>query len=401
MSAGPTMSLGDHLEDLRRRIILALTGLVPIVVIAFAFGDVLFGLLIAPVRQALLEEGLPGTMQQTGPLETFFTYFRVALIAAALVGAPWIIFQLWKFVAPGLYQHERRFAYLLFPMSLALSLLGVLFMYFVILPIMLHYLVNFGTSIGVRQSPTIPLAEGITLPSFPVLPGDPPAPADGEAWINSSTNQLSFAVKGMLMRVDMGRGAAITQQYRVGEYVDLFLSMMVAFAGGFQTPVVVMLLGWAGIIDRAMMRRYRKHAIIAVCVAAAILTPTGDPITMLLMAVPMYLLYELGGVLFTVLSPQRVAGEKHKEGDVDDETPFDPRSQPSRENPIFRKAVGLVPNTLRSTGLLDTPGRGDAGDRFGGASDGPGSGRPDADGGDADGPEQADGNGSESPENRR
>lgn len=356
MSAGPTMSLGDHLEDLRRRIILALTGLVPIVVIAFAFGDVLFGLLISPVRQALLEEGLPGTMQQTGPLETFFTYFRVALIAAALVGAPWIIFQLWKFVAPGLYQHERRFAYLLFPMSLALSLLGVLFMYFVILPIMLHYLVNFGTSIGVRASPTVPLPEGVALPSFPVLAGDPPAPVDGQAWINSSTNQLSFAVKGTLMRVDMGRGAAITQQYRVGEYVDLFLSMMVAFAGGFQTPVVVMLLGWAGIIDRAMMRRYRRHAIIAVCVVAAVLTPTGDPITMLLMAVPMYLLYELGGVLFTVLSPQRVAGATRKEGDVDDETPFDAGSQPTRENPIFRKAVGLVPNTLRSTGLLDESG---------------------------------------------
>lgn len=349
------MSLGDHLEDLRRRLVLALLGLVPIVVTAFIFGDQIFEALISPVREALLKAGLPPAMQQTSVLETFFTYFQMAIIVAVVVGAPWIIYQLWRFVAPGLYQHEKRFAYLLFPMSLGLSFLGILFMYVIILPVMLQYFVNFGTSIGVHPAATSPVPEGVSLPTFPVLPADPPSPTEGQMWINGATHQLSGVIGGRVMRTDMGKSVPIVQQYRVGEWVGLFLSLMLASAGGFQMPVVVMLLGWAGIIDRPLMKKYRRHAIMGIIVAAAILTPTGDPFTLMLMSVPMYLLYELGGVLFTFLPPDRVAygrGGAPKEGNVDDETPVD-ASKRGTASPLVRKAVDLVPNSLRSAGLLD------------------------------------------------
>jgi sec-independent protein translocase protein TatC len=359
------MSLGEHLEDLRRRLTLALLGVGPIMLVSLYFGDTLLELLISPVRQALRDAGLPATLQQTSVLETFLTYFHIAVIVGLILGAPWIIYQLWKFVAPGLYQHERRFVYLLLPFSGLLSILGVAFMYFVILPVILAYFVNFGTSIGTHRAVTAEPPAGVVLPTFPVLPSDPPSPAQGQVWINSTTHELSVFIDQQVLRTELGRGAAINQQYRVAEWSDLFLDLCLAFAGGFQTPIIVMLLGWAGIIDRKFMRTYRRHAILIICVASAVLTPA-DPISMLLMSIPMYLLYELGGVLFTIVTPERVAyGMRGKP--KDDDTPAPPGQGDGsfyrEESPLGKKVRELVPNTLASAGLLPKGKDEDAPDR--------------------------------------
>lgn len=310
---GAVMSFGDHIEELRKRLIYGLLGAIPMFILSVVYGQRLLEILVAPVLAALRHEGQRPMVQATNPLETFFSYFKIAGIVTILVAGPWLLWQLWKFVAPGLYQHEKRFAYLLVPMSAVLTILGVLFLYFVILPSMLKFFVHFGSVIG-KPTTTIleTLPEGFAPLNAPILSGDPKDPASGAIWINRELNELraNMAPAGSpadIWGMPLSRGAGIEQQYRIKEYVDLFLSMMLAFAGGFQTPIIVMLLGWAGIVDRKMLRKYRKHAIFICAIVAAVLTPTPDPLTMSLLAVPLYLLFELGGLLLLVLPADRVA----------------------------------------------------------------------------------------------
>ncbi|MCC6675910.1 MAG: twin-arginine translocase subunit TatC [Phycisphaerales bacterium] len=322
---GAVMSFGDHIEELRRRLLFGLLGAVPIFALAVYYGQSILEFLVLPVQNALRHEGQRPTLQATNVLETFFSYFKIAGIVTLLLAGPWLLWQLWKFVAPGLYQHERRFAYLLVPMSALLTILGIVFLYFIILPAMLKFFVHFGSEMGRPVTPIIgALPEGVTLPVYPVLEGDPKDPAVGAVWINRLLNELrcNVALPGqppVIMGMPLTKGAGIEQQYRIKEYLDLFLSMMLAFAGGFQTPVLVMLLGWAGVIDRAMLKHYRKHVVLICAVAAAILTPTPDPLTMSLLAIPLYLLFELGGFLLWALPADRVARglRPKKEGDVD------------------------------------------------------------------------------------
>lgn len=327
---GAIMSFGDHIEELRKRLIFGLLGALPIFILAVTFGPQLLEILVRPVQAALRHEGQRPNLQATSVLETFFSYFKIAGIATLLVAGPWLLWQLWKFVAPGLYRHEKRFAYLLIPMSAVLTVLGTVFLYFVILPAMLKFFVHFGSELG-RPSTAIveSLPESVTLPTFPVLDGDPANPATGAVWINRQLNELrtNIAPPGAptaIMGMPLTKGAGIEQQYRIKEYLDLFLSMMLAFAGGFQTPILVLLLGWAGIVDRPMLRQYRRHAMFICAVVAAVLTPTPDPMTMGLLAVPLYLLFELGGFLLWALPADRVARglRPRKEGNVDDEHEF-------------------------------------------------------------------------------
>lgn len=319
------MSFGDHIEELRRRLAYGLLGAIPIFAAAVYFGPDIVAFLIKPVQEALRQEGQNPNLQAVAVLETFFSYFKIAGIVTLLIAGPWLLWQLWKFVAPGLYQHEKRFAYLLVPMSAVLTILSIVFLYFVILPAMLRFFVHFGSEIG---RPTVPLIsslpEGLTLPALPVLAGDPAEPPPGSMWINSLLNEIRCNVApagkpAAVMGVPLTKGAGIEQQYRIKEYVDLFLSMMLAFAGGFQAPVVVMLLGWAGVIDRSMIRHYRKHMVFICALCAAVLTPTPDPLTMSLLAVPLYLLFELGGLLLWALPADRVAAglRPGREGTVD------------------------------------------------------------------------------------
>lgn len=313
------MSLGQHLEELRKRLVLALAGMLPILVVTLAFGREILEILMLPVRSALRAEGLPSSLQATGVLETFNTYFKVSVVLTLVLAGPWVLYQLWKFVAPGLYRHEQRFVYILLPMSTLLALVGVAFLYTVILPVMLVFLVHFGAQTGVQAVPTAPLPEGMALPTLPVLAADPPAPAVGQAWINGPLRQWRVCV-GMngstpvVLGSELTTMAGILQQYRVSDYVSLVLSLALAFAGGFQMPVLVLLLGWAGIVDRPWLAKYRRHAALVILVLAAALTP-GDPWSMLLLAAPLYGLYELGGWLLKVLPAERVGGREEPAGE--------------------------------------------------------------------------------------
>ncbi|MCC6659832.1 MAG: preprotein translocase subunit TatC [Phycisphaerales bacterium] len=306
------MSFGDHLEELRRRVLWGLVGIIPIFTLALVFGDWLIEVLMAPVQAALHRAGLPQALQSTGPLETIGAYVKITLAVTLVLGLPWIIYQLWLFVAPGLHAHERRFAQLLLPMSAVLSLGGLAFLYFVMLPAMLFFLVTFGAGLG---RPTIipgPLPPGIVLPTVPTLDADPVSPPPGSQWYNRTLGELRFARPDSAGAVEvvgapMGVTAGIAQQYRIGEYTGLVFFLAVAFALGFQTPIVVLLLGWLGIVERRFLTRNRKYAVFIAAVAAALLTPTPDPISMTVLAVPLYLLFELGLIMLKFLPPGRVA----------------------------------------------------------------------------------------------
>ena len=319
------MSLGDHLEELRRRLILALIGIVPLLVAALMFGKPLLALLIGPLRDELRQASQPSGLLATGPFETFAVYLQISMIATVIVGSPWILYHLWKFIEPGLYSNERSFVHILVPLSTILTLSSALFLYFVVLPVILAFFINFGTQLGQDATPTAELAQGIVLPALPVLEGDPPDPQLGQQWINTDLMQMRTVVPkrdGSLAVVgaELVAGAGITQQYRVSEYIKTVLNLALAFGIGFQTPVVVLLLGWAGIVERATLAKYRKYAVAVCTVAGAVLTPA-DPLSMMLLAIPLYILFELGMLLLIVFPPNwgtpRAGAEPDGDADAD------------------------------------------------------------------------------------
>lgn len=336
---GLAMPLGDHIDDLRRRLILALTGLLPILVTALVFGRAIIDLLLLPLRQALQSRGLPPVVQVTGPMETFGAYLRVSIAVAVLIGLPWLLYQGWRFAAPGLYAAERRFVYVLAPMSVGLTLASIAFLYFVMMPIVLTFFIGFGQALGGSNPGQAHPPTGMMFPMVPSLHGDPPDPQPGQMWVNTRSQELRVAIaQGRLpdleatepepasasprvrvLGVPLALTAGLSQQFRVSEYIKLLFQLTLAMAIAFQTPVVVLLLSWTGLIDPKAMGKHRKYAVLVAAVLGALLTPA-DPISMLALALPLYVLYELGLLIARVLPAERLA-RTAGEGDVDDENP--------------------------------------------------------------------------------
>jgi Sec-independent protein secretion pathway component TatC len=327
------MSLGDHLDDLRRRLLWGVLGLVPIAVLAFFFGETLLTFLLAPARAALKAQG-QSEIIATEPAEVFGAYMKISIIAAIVVGSPWLIYQFWRFIAPGLYPHERRYVYFLLPLSVVLTASGVVFLFRVVLPLVLAFLVGFGTTLELWKPTSAPLPAGVVLPQVPTLDADPTHPAPGSMWINRTERKLCVAI-GMhaatdattaplntppdasatrpapvsVLSMDLHQGSGVQQQHRVGAVIGLMLLMLAAFVLTFQAPVIVLLLGWVGLIDVQLIGKYRRHAILVCAVLAAAVMP-GDPASMFAMMVPLYLLYELGGLLLRLVPASRLRGKR-------------------------------------------------------------------------------------------
>ena len=263
------MTFGEHLEDLRRRLILAILGLLPIAIVALVVGIPVLEFLIRPVQQALRASGLPASLQATGPAETFGSYIRVAIALTAIVGAPWVLYQLWLFIAPGLRAGERRITYFLLPLSAGLTFMGMVLLYLYMLPLVLMFFIGFGSGIG-RHAPAVaPLPAGIVLPSAPIRGRSPTRP--GPVLGQHPLMQLRFCVAAD----GSNRRIVATEPTRAGhppavpgERVHQALtSLSISFIIGFQTPVVVLVLGWAGIIQVATLTRYRRQAVLICAIA--------------------------------------------------------------------------------------------------------------------------------------
>ena len=226
----------DHLIELRQRLVRSIIAIAIAFVVCFYFADDIFNLLIIPYERAA------GTERDiklifTAPQEYFFTQMKLALFGAMFLAFPIIANQIYKFVAPGLYRHERR-AFL--PYLVATPILfamGAALVYFIVMPLAL------GFFLSLEQGP--------------------------------------------------GEGRAVIELLpKVNEYLGLIMTLLFAFGLVFQLPVVLTLLARAGLVDADGLKRRRKYAVVLAFVAAAVLTPP-DPISQLGLAVPTLLLYEL------------------------------------------------------------------------------------------------------------
>jgi Sec-independent protein secretion pathway component TatC len=314
-----TMSFGDHLEELRRRILLGLVIPGPLAIVLFMVSNTLIDWLKLPVLRMLIANGLPPQLQVLTPTEAIMVQVKVSMIAAIVLSAPWILYQAWKFVEPGLYAHERRFVHFLLPLSAVLTILGLALMYFVMLPLMLRVLILIG--VGMQGAPVQPpldprIAE--LMKSHPVLhvvteqpATSTPAPTMGEVWLTWPAMDLYAAVadpNGAVQVLPVPRAAttSVQQMYRLSEYINLVLMLMLAIAIAFQMPLVIVLLGWMGLASPRWLREKRKYALMVCAVLAVIITPP-DVISMLIMLVPLYGLYELGIVLLRIAPASAVA----------------------------------------------------------------------------------------------
>jgi len=233
-----SMPLLDHLVELRRRLIYCVAGLIVLFFVCYAFAPEIYGFLVQPLADILAEKGGgERRMIYTALQEAFFTYVKVAFFAAAFLGFPLIAVQLYRFVAPGLYRHERRAFVPFLVATPVLFFIGGAVAYYVVFPLAWRFFLGFEMS--------------------------------GEEG-----------------------GLPIQLEAKVAEYLSLVMQLIFAFGLVFEMPVVMTLLGRAGLITARGMREKRKYAIVAAFIAAAILTPP-DVISQIGLAVPAILLYEL------------------------------------------------------------------------------------------------------------
>lgn len=316
-AGGEVMSLGDHLDELRTRLIYALLGLAPIFIAGLFFSKTILGFLITPMKKALQNEQLPAKFLATELFEVFSSWVLIAFLVTVIVGFPWVLYQAWRFVSPGLYIHERRFVYILMPLSVALSILGVLFMYVVALPAMLHFFVHFSTTIQDFATEIKIVEHAAPLPNVPVVEGDPSSVKIGDMWVNTPLQSFRICI-GMagevpqILGVPLERPSAIQQTPKVREYLGQIITFGIMFALAFQAPVVVLLGGWVGFFTIPSLKKSRRIAIFIIAAISAVVTPP-DPLSMMLLAVPLYILYEFGVFLLWIFPSPRALGKNAEE----------------------------------------------------------------------------------------
>ena len=310
------MSFGEHLEELRACLIRALIGVGVSAVVTFMFGFRLIEWLARPLLQAQSALGYPAQTIETDPTVGFTTvYLPVCLISAVILASPWVIYQIWVFVVSGLYEHERRTVYLLAPFSTVMAILGVAFTYWVLLPVSLLFFLNFATlypeikpqepGVLMRQllraygatAQTAPSTEGQEVPVLvPQVDQDPAEPVDGMLWIHRGEGSLKAVIGGQVRVLALASKRLITPLPRLGQYVRFAAFMMLGVVIAFQIPVVMLIMGWTGLFDPNQIARLRKYALFGCAVAGAVLTPT-DVFSMIVLAVPLYALFEMGLLL--------------------------------------------------------------------------------------------------------
>ena len=239
MSEPAGMTFWDHLDELRSVVIKALVVTVVAAAIAFCLKDQLFEVVLAPRTSDFITYRLLGVepfsihLMNTGLTEQFMIHLKTSMFAGVLFASPYIIYLLFHFISPALYDNERKYATLLCTSGYLMFMLGTLLNYFLIFPLTVKFL---------------------------------------------GTYQVSEDVANMLT---------------LQSYMDTLLMMSLVMGIIFELPVVSWLLGKMGLLKASMMRMWRKHAIVAILVIAAIITPTTDAFTLFIVALPIWLLYEV------------------------------------------------------------------------------------------------------------
>jgi sec-independent protein translocase protein TatC len=226
--ASDEMTLTEHLNELRKRLIRSFIAVFVGFLACYAFAEQLFDILMEPMVQVLHNSNFIYTY----PPEAFFTYLKVSFVAGFFLVSPYLFYQAWLFVAPGLYQNERKYLVPIAIFSAVFFTVGALFGYFVVFPFGFEFFASY------------------------------------------STDKIVFTPK-------------------LSEYLSFALKLLFAFGVVFELPLVIFFLARLGLVTAQGLRRVRKYAILVIFIVAAILTPP-DVFTQTLMAGPMILLYELG-----------------------------------------------------------------------------------------------------------
>ncbi|MGB3314501.1 MAG: twin-arginine translocase subunit TatC [Albidovulum sp.] len=286
-----TAPLIEHLAELRTRILWSLAAFLVGMVICFSFGSMLLDFLLLPIEKTMRALGNANpVMQYTAPQEYFFTLIRISMVGGLGLSFPVIAYQMWRFVAPGLYRTEKQ-AFLPFLVaSPVLFLIGASFAHFVVVPLAMQFFLGFAD-----------------LPSYfaAVFSGD-----------------------GVRKPV-ADHGIDIVFNGKVNETLDITLKMIVAFGLCFQLPVLLTLMGKAGLASSRGLRGVRKYAVVGILSVAAIVTPP-DVTTQVLLFVVVYGLYELSILLVQWVEKKKdaearaegILGEDESLfGEVDDDEP--------------------------------------------------------------------------------
>ncbi|NBC11256.1 MAG: hypothetical protein GVY24_05895 [Planctomycetes bacterium] len=316
------MPLGEHLEELRTRLIHALLGIAAALIVTAIFGFQIIAWLAAPMLQVRQALGYPPQTITTDPSAGFMSvYIKVTVIAAVILASPWVIFQIWKFVVTGLYAHEKRAVYLLTPFSAIMTILGVLFTYYILLPVCLFFFLNFATfypKIDMQQKSFMvdllaqnvekyqpPDIEGDAAPlRIPILTADPEPLEEGMLWMTPDLRVIKLYHAGEIRQIPMLNNRILDPWTDVTQYVSFAAMMGLGIVIAFQIPVVMLILGRTGLIDPRNVAKVRKYAFFACAAVAAILTPV-DIFSMLLLWLPLYGLFEFGLLLMRLADPYK------------------------------------------------------------------------------------------------
>jgi sec-independent protein translocase protein TatC len=306
------MSIGEHLEELRWRLILALVGFVAVFLVCLYFGNEVVAYFCRPLLVTLQSRNLPPWMVDPELGGTFMVYIRISLVTAAAISAPWGVYQIWLFVAAGLYPHERRVVMRYAPLSIVLLVGGMTFVYFLVLPWTIEFFVDWTSNMPLpevfKRVTIVPDTQPLTLPVYQGSPDLTTVP-NGGMWIDAAAGRINVLVNGKLRSVAFAPQSLVVPQYNLKDYIDLVVMMLLMFGLAFQLPIVVAALLKIGIVEADMLRAGRRYVYFALLIVAAAITP-GDVITATLaLLVPLILLYEGGIILGT-------AGMKKDEPDA-------------------------------------------------------------------------------------
>lgn len=230
------MSFLEHLEELRKRLLLAIGGVGVAFFLCLFFSDQLWSIVVSPATAALIHLKVnPPTLKQISPMDSFrIMWMELPILAAVFVSAPWIVYQVWAFIAPGLYKRERRWAVPFVVSSAGLFIIGGFFAYFVAFRYGLEFLM--GLAIGKGVDPGISMTE----------------------------------------------------------YYDLFVDVMLGVGIIFEIPVLLFLLTLIRVASPSFLIRHSRYAILIIVILAAVITPTGDVFNLALFATPMIILFYIG-----------------------------------------------------------------------------------------------------------
>jgi sec-independent protein translocase protein TatC len=251
LSPDEKQTLIEHLEELRKSLIISVVAIIVAAVASFYYSEQILTLIMAPLSS--LNEGLV----VTGVTEAFFVKLKLSFLSGFVIAFPIVVWAIWRFFKPALFPHERKYVYILLPISVLLFVIGVLFAYFGILRLVLNFFIYIA-------------------------------------------------------------GTNLETMFKVDQYVSFVMAFTIPFGLVFELPVVIFFLTKLGIVNYQMLARSRKYALLIIVILAAALTPGPDPVSQMFMAVPVYLLYEIS--IWISKYSKRSSGRGEEEPDLENES---------------------------------------------------------------------------------